>query len=85
MRYVANKCWMMVGTERLSLATLPKFGLLIDILLINEDKLPILVYEVATTVGYQPKHGAYQIVLNLEQILVFFVTSILSRTIAIAL
>ena len=32
---------MLVGTEPLHLAVLPKFGLLVDILLINEGNIPL--------------------------------------------
>lgn len=52
---------MLIGTEALPLAILPKFGLLMDILLICEETLPVYVYNVANTICYQQKYGAYEI------------------------
>ena len=56
---MAGKCWLLVGTERLDAAVLPKFGLLHDILIYKD--YPLFIVQVSTTICLNPIYHAFEV------------------------
>ena len=61
-RYVAGKCWLLVGIERLNLAVLPKFGLLHDILIFKD--YPLFIVQISTTICFNPTYHAFEVQIS---------------------
>lgn len=61
--YKTRKCCMMIGTVDIPSGTVPKFGLLHDIILYGKDPKILFIFVVMETVRYSSTYGAYETVL----------------------
>ena len=59
--YVVDKCWMLIGIEKLDCANLPKFGKLFDIVLHGPHKVPIFVFVAASTLCFDTTMSSFQL------------------------
>ena len=61
--YKAEKCWLMISTTEIPIGTVPKFGLLYDIIIQGSDLEPntYFFFIVIDTLNYGPVSGAKQL------------------------
>ena len=52
---------MLIGVQRTDLATLPKFGELVDIILYGSEKVPLFVFTPAYTTSFDRMTAAFKV------------------------
>ena len=52
---------MLIGVQRTDLATLPKFGELVDIILYGSEKVPLFVFTPAYTTSFDRMTTAFKV------------------------